>query len=65
MVIFGYNIDKDIKGIEKLNDEDIFVKKGIYSILNGIGLENREKYLVYKVEKEINKFKLCTKNEYM
>ena len=66
MAIFGLDIDKDVKGLEVLsNDEKEFViKKGIYELLNSGGLLGRQKFIVTKVEKFESKFKLWTLSGY-
>lgn len=66
MIIFGVNIDEDIKGLDLLNSDDreFVIRKGIYGLVNSAGLENRERCIVTKVEKVKHRFKLWTSEGY-
>ena len=66
MVVFGVDIDEDIKGLELLNSDErkFVIEKGVYGLLNSGGLEWREKFIVNKVEKIGYKFKLWTEDGY-
>lgn len=65
MLIYGYNIE-EVTDLYKLNEQDrkFVIDKGIFGLLNSGGLLNREEYLVNRVEKIGDKFKLYTENGY-
>lgn len=62
---FGIDIEK-IKGMELLNDtEKEHVIRGIFSLVNNVGLDCKHEFVTYKVEKSKNgKYKLYTKRGY-
>ena len=66
MIIFGVNIEQDIEGLNLLNSEDkeFVIENGIYELVNTSGLGNRERWVVTKVEKIENRFKLWTSEGY-